>query len=78
MKEESWELSIEAINFGYLLEHLLQVLKDCLLEVLALLDVEGIKLFSDNPGNLLEVLLGHVHLGIRIKGRIERRTNWLC
>ena len=45
-----------------LLEHLLEVLEDGLLKVLALLDVEGLKFFSDYPRDLFEILLSHINL----------------
>ena len=46
----------------FILEHLLEVLKDGLLEVLTLLDVKSLKFFPNYPGNLLKVLLGHINL----------------
>ena len=71
----SWDLSTETniVAFRlfednrYLLEHLLEVLKDGLLEVLTLLDVKGLKFFPDYPGDLFKVLLGHINLELNAK-----------
>lgn len=53
-------------EYRFILEHLLEVLKDGLLEVLTLLDVKSLKFFPNYPGNLLKVLLGHINLKQRI------------